>query len=156
VSPLGGALGVPTTGEGENKTLNSLNKTFGAGLGTAIYNFLAGGAGFNQDAINNMLAAMQPGFNQANENLITQFGSSGNRFSSGAEIGLADQQSQQVLSEGQLETQMYEQSVNDFIGVLMGSAQLSANRKAQPTFLDQLLSSAKSDVQAGAEAAAGS
>jgi hypothetical protein len=152
VSPTGAALGIPTTNEGENKTLQNLNKTFGAGLGTAIYNFLAGGAGFNQDAINNMLAAMQPGFNQANENLVTQFGSTGNRFSSGAEIGLADQQSQQVLDEGQVEASMYEQSVNDFIGVLMTGAQLTANRKAQPTFLDQLLSGAQ---QAAAAVAGG-
>lgn len=154
VSPVGAALGIPTSGEGENKTLQNLNKTFGAGLGTAIYNFLAGGAGFNQDAINNMLAAMQPGFNQANENLVTQFGSTGNRFSSGAQIGLADQQSQQILSEGQLESQMYEQSVNDFIETLMGSAQLTANRKAQPTFLDQLLSGAQQAAGAAAGGAA--
>src|SRR5580658_2203506 len=37
VSPLGASLGIPTSNTGENKLVQSLNKTFGAGLGTAIY-----------------------------------------------------------------------------------------------------------------------
>jgi hypothetical protein len=155
VNPIGAGLGMPTTGKGENKTLQSLNKTFGAGLGTAIYNFLAGGAGFNQAAVNNLIAALQPGYQQDQQNLMTEFSAGGNRFSSGAQIGLSNLESNEQLNTGQLETQMYEQSVNDFIGVLMGSAQLSANRKAQPSFLDQLMSGLPGMATAAATAYTG-
>ena len=140
-SPIGAELGVPTDNTGENKTLQTLNKTFGSGLGTAIYNFLAGGAGFNQAAINNQFAALQPGYAQDQQNLLTEFGSSGNRFSSGAQLGLSNLQGTELLNEGQIESQEYETAVTDYINVLMGAAAPSATRKAQqPSVLDQVLS----------------
>lgn len=160
VSPLGASLGIPTTNTGENKTLKSLNATFGAGLGTAIYNFLAGGAGFNQSAVNNLIAALQPGYEQSQQDLLTEFSGGGNRFSSGAQIGLSNLASQEQLNIGSLESQMYEQSVDDFINVLMGASSASANRKAnQATTWDAISSaiglgsSAASGAEAGLSAA---
>jgi len=129
VSNLGAALGAPTTPMGENKLLQSLNKAYGAGIGTSLYNFLAGGAGFSQQAINNLVAFLQPQFEKSQENLLEQFSTGGNRFSSGAGIGYADLLGQQALDVGQLETQMYEQSINDFLSVLTGAGQTRSQQK---------------------------
>lgn len=130
-SSAGAALGVPTTTAGQNKLLQSLNKAYGSGVGTMLYNFLAGGAGYNQTAINNLIASLQPGFNTDQTNLMQQFSASGNRFGSGAQIGEATLEGQEQLDVGQLETQMYEQSIQDFINVMMGAASGSNARKLQ-------------------------
>jgi hypothetical protein len=44
----------------------------------------------------------------------------GNRFSSGAEIGVADFQSQVQEQMNQIMAQMYQQSVQNYLSVLMG------------------------------------
>jgi hypothetical protein len=134
----------------------SLQKTYGAGTAHAILDFLTTGAGFNQDAINNLFASLQPGIERGTENLETQFSATGNRFGSGAQIGTADYLSQVQLNEGQLETQMYEQSVNDYINTLMGVAGGNASRIANsPSTLDNILSGLQlggSAAQAGSSA----
>jgi hypothetical protein len=118
---------------------HELAKTYGSGLATAIMNFLQGGAGFNQDAINNLFAALQPGTERGTESLMEQFSASGNRFGSGAQIGLADYLSQVQLNEGQIETEMYEQSVSNYINTLMGAANTTAGRIASsPSTLDTI------------------
>jgi hypothetical protein len=127
----GAALGVPTTTGGENKLLQTLNKAYGAGLGTMLYNFLAGGAGFNQTAINNLIASLQPGFELDQQNLLSSFSAGGNRFSSGAQLGLSNLQGAEQLDVGNLETQMYEQSVQDFINVMLGAMSGSNARKLE-------------------------
>jgi hypothetical protein len=130
-SSAGAALGVPTTTGGENKLLQSLNKAYGSGMGTMLYNFLAGGAGYNQTAVNNLIASLQPGYEQDQQNLLSAFSAGGNRFGSGAQIGEATLEGQEQLNIGQLETQMYEQSVSDYINVMMGAASGSNARKMQ-------------------------
>jgi hypothetical protein len=152
VSSMGANLGVPTTGGGQDKLLQTLNKAFGAGIGTSLYNFLAGGAGFNQQAINNLIAAMQPGFQQAQQDLMQQFSAGGNRFGSGAELGLSNLQSQQQLDIGQLETQMYEQSVQNYLDVLMGAGGTRAQQKQSGT--QDLLSVLNNLISGGSNIAA--
>lgn len=118
-----------------------LNRTYGEGLGNMIMSFLQGGAGFNQQAINNLFAALQPGINRGEEDLMQQFSTSGNRFSSGAQIGLADYLSQVNLNEGQIEAQMYETSVQDYINTLMDVANKNMNRKAaEPSLFEKIVS----------------
>jgi hypothetical protein len=129
----GGAsgTGIQNLNPQQLKSMQSeLSKTYGSGTASAIMQFLQGGAGFNQQSVNNLLAALQPGYNRAQENLIEQFSTSGNRFGSGAQIGLADLQSQEQLNIGQIESQMYQQSIQDYIGTLMGAGQTSAKRIA--------------------------
>lgn len=122
------------------KMFQSLSKTYGDGTAHAIMDFLSTGAGFNQDAINNIFAALQPGYNRAQENLMTQFSTSGNRFGSGAQIGLADLMSQQQSAEGQIETQLYEQSINNYMDVLLSTGKDNAGRIASsPSTLDSIL-----------------
>jgi hypothetical protein len=116
-----------------------LTRTYGAGVAQAIMDFLQGGAGFNQSAINNLFAALQPQINRGEQDLLNQFSTSGNRFSSGSQIGIADFLSQVNLNEGQLETQMYEQATQNYMDVLMGVAGANMGRKASsPSFMDKL------------------
>lgn len=118
---------------------NDLKKTYGAGAGGALLHFLQSGAGFNQDAINNLFAALQPGIERGTENLMEQFSTSGNRFGSGAQIGLADYLSQVQLNEGQLETQMYEQAIQNYLSVLEGaSGKVASNRANSPGIFDKI------------------
>lgn len=128
INSIAQGLGLPSTTQGQQQLWDTLSKTYGAGFATAFQNFLASGAGFNQTAVNNLIAAMQPGFTQDQNSLIQAFSQGGNRFSSGAQTGLADLMSQQQLDVGQLETQMYEQSVSDYLDVLMGTGSQSASR----------------------------
>jgi hypothetical protein len=122
-----------------SKLYSGLSKTYGDGPAHAILDFLTSGAGFNQDAINNLFAAMQPQIERGTESLMNQFSTSGNRFGSGAQIGLGDYLSQVNLNEGQLESQMYEQAIQNYLGVLMGTAGAQAQTKANsPSTLDQI------------------
>lgn len=99
---------------------DELGNTFGNGVAAAIMNFLQSGAGFNQAAIDNIFASLQPGIERGTESLMEQFSTSGNRFGSGAQIGLADYLSQVNLNEGQIEAQMYQHSIDNALSTLMG------------------------------------
>jgi len=125
-----------------SRMFDSLKKSYGDGPAHAILNFLTSGAGFNQSAINNLFASMQPQIERGTESLMNQFSQTGNRFGSGAQIGLADYLSQVNLNEGQLETQMYEQSVNDYMNVLMGTSNQAAQTKANSPSMWDTISSA--------------
>lgn len=131
VSSSGQTLGFPTTTQGQQNLYRNLEKTYGSGLASTIMQFLAGGAGYNQQSINNLIASLQPQFNAANENLATQFSAGGSRFSSGAELGQATLSSEEGLDVGSLETQMYEQAVSDYMNVLMGVSGGTASRILQ-------------------------
>jgi hypothetical protein len=158
LQPLGTGPGLSgMTPKGLNDMYHELNKTYGEGTASAIMNFLSSGAGFNQDAVNNLLAALQPGIERGTESLMEQFSTSGNRFGSGAQIGLADYLSQVNLNEGQIEAQMYETSVNDYINTLMGVANRNSTRVANsPSTMDTLLQSLKlGGAAAGGASAAG-
>jgi hypothetical protein len=135
---------------------NSLKKTYGPGVAGALQSFLEGGAGFNQNAINNLFAALQPGIQQGEENIMEQFSAEGNRFGSPAAAGEANFLSQVNLNEGTLETGMYEQSIQDFLSILTGAANTTAKRIAStPSTLDQVLSALKLGGSAGQGVSAG-
>jgi hypothetical protein len=154
-SPIGGMSTMSPTDI--SRMFDSLKKTYGDGTAHAILDFLTSGAGFNQEAINNLFAAMQPQIERGTESLENQFSLTGNRFGSGAEIGTADYLSQVNLNEGQLETQMYEQAINNYMSVLMGTAGANAGRIANtPSTLDNVLSGLNlGGSVAGAASAAG-
>ena len=133
-----------TTPRQQGRTLGELQTMYGEGLGSLVYQFLQGGAGFNQDAINNLFAAMQPGINRGEQDLLNQFSTSGNRFGSGAQIGTADYLSQVNLNEGQIESQMYEQAISNYMNMLTGvstqNLQLKEFNMAQPGAFDDIVS----------------
>lgn len=119
----------------------TLGKNYGTGLASTIENFLGSGAGFNQQAINQVLAGLAPQDAQNLQDLLTSFSSTGNRFSSGAQIGTADLMSQENLNAGEIESSMYEQSVNDYLSTLMGIAGTSSQRiQTEPSTWDQVSS----------------
>jgi hypothetical protein len=133
---------------------NSLKKTYGDGAAHQIMDFLTSGAGFNQDAVNNLFAAMQPQIERGTESLMNQFSSTGNRFGSGAQIGLGDYLSQVNLNEGQMETNMYESAVTNYINTLMGTSSQTAQRiAATPSALDDTLAIAGTVIPGAAMAA---
>jgi hypothetical protein len=152
VSPIGGMSTMSPTDI--SRMYNDLKKTYGDGIAHSLLNFLTSGAGFNQDAINNLFAAMQPQIERGTESLANQFSTTGNRFGSGAQIGMADYLSQVNLNEGQLETQMYEQAINEYISTLTGVASQNAQRKAAtPSPLDDALAIAGTVIPGAAMAA---
>jgi len=133
-----------------------LDKTFGPGLAGTISTFLQSGAGYNQQAISNLLASLQPGIERGEESLVNQFSASGNRFGSGAQIGLADYESQVNLNEGSLISQMYEQAVQNYMNILGGTETAVANTKAhQPSVWDEITGGLDLAGSLGGAAAAG-
>jgi hypothetical protein len=153
-SPIGGMSSMSP--QDISKLYSGLSKTYGDGPAHAILDFLTSGAGFNQSAINNLFAAMQPQIERGTENLETQFSATGNRFGSGAQIGTADFLSQVNLNEGQLETQMYEQSIQNYLSTLLSTSQTGAQRIANtPSTLDNVLSGLQLGGAAGQAASAG-
>lgn len=147
-SPIGG---ISTMSPHDLKDLySSLSKSYGEGPAHALLDFLTGGAGFNQDAINNMFAAMQPQIERGTESLANQFSATGNRFGSGAQIGMADYLSQVNLNEGQIEAQQYNDAIQNYIGVLMGTSGQAAQTKANsPSTSDSILSALQLGGAAG-------
>lgn len=137
-----------------SRMYDSLKKTYGDGTAHSLMDFLTSGAGFNQDAINNLFAAMQPQIERGTESLENQFSATGNRFGSGAQIGTADYLSQVNLNQGQMETQMYESAINNYISTLTGVASQNAQRiAATPSILDDTLAIAGTVIPGAAMAA---
>jgi hypothetical protein len=123
-----------------SRLFGDLKKTYGDGMAHLLLDFLTGGAGFNQQAINNLLASLQPGIERGEENIMEQFSAMGNRFGSPAAIGMGDFLSQVNLNEGQLVTQMYEQAISNAMDVMLETAGQTSKRIANsPSFLDSLL-----------------
>jgi hypothetical protein len=121
-SPGSTMFGFPTGDKQQHQLWTDLKNAYGPGMAGMIFNFLQGGAGYNQQAISNLLASLQPGIQRGEEDLMSQFSASGNRFGSGAQIGLGDYLSRVNLNEGELITQMYEQALTNYMDVMMGSA----------------------------------
>src|ERR1700678_3842413 len=122
-----------------NSLTHNLKNTYGAGLGALIQQFLQGGAGYNSAAINNLVAGMQPQFQQAQNDLLQQFSAGGARYGSGAQLGESNLLSQQNLQVGELESQMYQQAVQNYISVLMGASSTQAGRlESQPSTLSEI------------------
>lgn len=135
----------------------NLSKTYGSGLASTILQFLQGGAGYNSTAINNLVAGLQPQFQQSQNDLLQQFSAGGARFGSGAQIGESNLLSQQNLQVGELESQMYEQAIQNYISVLMGAASPTATRiENTPSTFDDVLSGLTGGLSGLAASAGGS
>jgi hypothetical protein len=88
-------------------------------IGDLLAQFLAGGAGYSPQVAQSMLAALQPGIARGQANIMEQFGAQGLASSSPAAIGMGDFMSQTTLDEGQILSQLYEQSVQNYMNVLL-------------------------------------
>lgn len=121
---------VSTTGSG------GLNGPYGA-LGPAIQQLLGSQGGYNPQAVQAILAQMQPGINAGAQNLLEQFGAAGGRFSSAAATGLANYESSNILNEGDIMAQLYEQSYQNYMNTILGIApQVEQYQQSRPTGWD--------------------
>jgi hypothetical protein len=111
-----GALGMGFGGTDLAKSLQSSG--YRGGVGTALSQFLQSGAGFNPAVAQAMIAALQPQFAKGQANLMEQFGSMGLGMGSPAALGMGDYEAQTNLDVGQLLSGMYEQSIQNYMGVL--------------------------------------
>lgn len=104
----------------QNDFVKAMHKAgFSAGDAALLYNFLASGAGFSQDQLNNLFQSMQPQIQQGEADIMEQFSGHGLRDSSSAQIGIGDYLGQIHANELQAEFGAYEQSVQNYMTVLM-------------------------------------
>lgn len=118
-------VGQGPSSESKQSWINQLSQGFQqAGvpkaLAESLAGFLAGGAGFNQNVLNEIFAAQQPGIQRSESDILEHFGSMGLGASSPAAIGLGDYLSQVNLNQGQIAAQLYEQSIQNYLSVLLG------------------------------------
>lgn len=112
------------SGLGDNQDFQKMLKWEGFGRqgASAISNFLAGGAGWNPEVAQALVAAMQPQIAAGQANLLEQFSSMGLRGGSPAALGLAGYNAQTNLGVGEIFSQLYEQSVQTYINTLLNVA----------------------------------
>jgi hypothetical protein len=114
----------------------SLDKIYGKGIGNALSQFLSQGAGFNPAVIQAQWNAAQPIKAQTLSKMQTMFGDQGSAYSSTAAIGYGDFSSQfDAALEGQF-AQEYQQSVQNYLNVLMGvKGDAQQQHQQEPNFL---------------------
>lgn len=143
-APMGGApTGLnPWTSLGLDKTnSNNLFRAFKdagvpSGLAEAMAGFMGSGAGFNPQVLNAIFASLQPQISRGQSDIMEQFGSQGLGMSSPAAIGMGDFMSQVNLNEGQIASQLYEQSIQNYMKVLLGGSGYSS--QDHPGFFQSL------------------
>jgi hypothetical protein len=116
----------PSAGAGWTGSLQDLVKGFEASgmtrqMASLLGQFLMGGAGYNPQVANALIAQMQPSIERGQENLLEQFSAGGNRFGSGAQIGLGDYLANTNLDIGSVLSNLYEQSVQNYMNALMNA-----------------------------------
>lgn len=151
----GGPGGVgPGTGVGEHDWIKAMKKGgFSSADAAMLWNFLQSGAGFNPAVAQALIAAMQPGIQRGQEDILEQFSAQGLRGGSPAAIGLSNYMGQVQLNEGQIWANLYEESVKNYMTVLLaGKAEKGSG------FFDNLMKFIQTGSQAaiaGATAAGG-
>lgn len=111
-------------GNGTSNPLHDITKALGkagfsAGVAGELADFLSKGAGFNPDVANALIAAMQPQVQQQEADLLEQFGGMGLRGGSPAAYAMSNYLGQVQLNEGQIWAGLYEQSVQNYMNVLL-------------------------------------
>lgn len=135
ISGAGPSVGTPNN----TAVQNNLNSLYGKGIGSLIGQFLQSGAGYNPQALQSIIAQLQPQFAQQQSDLTQQFSAGGNRFSSGAQVGQADLMSQQNLDVSNIATQLYEQSIQNYMNVMMGvGSNAFTNKENSPSIWDTI------------------
>jgi hypothetical protein len=114
-------LGGSTSWVKQNDFIKAMRKSgFSAGDAGLLYSFLQSGAGFNPQVAQALINANKPGIERGQANILEQFSSQGLRGGSPAAVAMGDFMSQVDLNEQQIFAQLYEQSVQNYLSVLMG------------------------------------
>lgn len=137
-----GTGGVGSLTPGQLKALGSqLDKTYGKGMGALLEQFLSSGAGYNPQVLSDLVAQLQPQFAQQKQDLLGSFSAGGNRFGSGAQIGMADLESMQNTDVSNMAASLYEQSIQNYMTILEGTSGADASRiAATPSTFDDITS----------------
>jgi hypothetical protein len=113
----GGNIG----GLGTSSIVEAFRKAgYSSGDAYLIAQFLEGGAGYNPQVAQALIAALGPSIQAGQANIMEQFSAEGLRSSSPAAYGLGSFDAQVTLDEGQILSQLYEQSVQNYMDVLLG------------------------------------
>lgn len=117
-----------------------VNDMISAGIGKGdaelLYNFVSKGSGFNSDVANAMISSLQPSFQRKQADLLEQFSGKGLRGGSPAAVGYGDLLASEQLNENQIFASMYEQSVQNYMQVLMGVG--ATQQRSSSTFDDTM------------------
>lgn len=119
---------------------------YGHGVGDALQQFLNSGAGFNQNVVNAEQNAAMPLEARGIENIMNAMGAHGLGSSSTAAVGLGDFESQFNAQLENMFAQQYEQSVQNYLQVLMGTKQDAKENNAQQGNWMSMLSGIASSV----------
>lgn len=113
--------GQPNWVPSEHDFVKAMRKAgFSAGDAALMYNFISSGAGFNMDVAQKLLQSMNPQIERGQANILEQFGAKGLRNSSTAAIGFGDYMGQIEATQQNIVAQMYEQSVQNYMQILLG------------------------------------
>jgi hypothetical protein len=136
----------------QNDFIKAMHKAgFSAGDAALLFNFLQSGAGYNPQVAQALIASMQPGVQRKEADILEQFGNMGLRGSSSAQLAMGDFLAQEQLNEGQIFAQMYEQSVQNYMNVLLagkGPAPKSLWDNISP-IIQTMMSNANTVAKAG-------
>lgn len=100
---------------------SSLTKTYGKDSGSALGQFIQSGAGFNQEALNQLFASMAPQEYAQEATISNQQGDQGTRFSAANDFAQSNYQAQVNSTQTQAEFNQYNQSIQNMMSILMGS-----------------------------------
>jgi|SRR5579864_635227 len=138
------------TGRQDQRSLSELQKYYGEGIGSMIYQYLQSGGGFNsaltEQAVSAQVADMQQNIQRGLGNLDTQMGETGiNPNSSAWALETGDYQTQAVKDENAITAQefynMWNDSQNRELSLLKDTANVNATGTAnQGGFMDFLSS----------------
>lgn len=92
-------------------------------MAAMLANFISQGAGFSPQVMQWLFQSMQPQIQQGEANIMEQFGGAGLGNSSSAQYGMSNYLSNVNLNQEQIASQMYEQSVQNYLSILTGSNQ---------------------------------
>ena len=121
----GGNAGLPQI------TGHDLKDIYGKGIGNALSQFLNSGAGFNSGVVKAEQNAAMPLEARGLEQIANLMGQTGQASSSTAAIGYGDFLSNFNAQLEQMYANQYEQSVQNYLNVLMGTKQDAKENKAQ-------------------------
>jgi hypothetical protein len=124
----GGSGGFPGFPQVQGSVFKDL---YGHGVGDALQQFLNSGAGFNQNVVNAERNAAMPLEARGVENIMNAMGGHGLSGSSSAAIGVGDFESQFNAQLENMFAQQYEQSVQRYLDVLLGTKQDAKENNAQ-------------------------
>jgi hypothetical protein len=108
----------PISGLGINLPSNSLNQILGGTWGPMITHLLNSGTGYNSQVLSALINQIQPQVNEGIASLGASAGAAGTRFGSGYQVGLGDYLSQVNANENTMAANLYENSVQNTLGLL--------------------------------------